>query len=84
MKNIWEWMLDEKVIFSGLIVFFSGMIFLLIIWHADKEYIAYFGAGIAALLSAMVRGMTHTPTTDSTQKVSSTVTVTPVIPKEGA
>jgi hypothetical protein len=78
MRNIWEWLLDEKIILSGLLLACLGVILILIHWHADKDIIMALITLAGGFGGALTRGITHQPQqTDSTQTVSSTTTITP-------
>ncbi len=78
MRNIWEWLLDEKIVLCAMAMSFAGITVMLIHWGSDKEYIQLFGGFISGLVGALLRGITHqNPTTDSNQSVTSTTTVKP-------
>jgi hypothetical protein len=78
MRSLWDWILDEKIVLCVMAVFFSSITVLLIHWHVDKEYVSIFGGAVTMLVGALLRGITHlNPTSNSTQTVTSTTTVTP-------
>ncbi len=81
MRSIWEWILDEKIILSALFLACLISILILIHFKADKDIIMQLFTLAGGFVGALTRGITHQPQqTDSTQKVTTTTTVTP---KEG-
>jgi predicted metal-dependent enzyme (double-stranded beta helix superfamily) len=78
VRTVWEWLLDEKVVFSVLAVLFSAGILVCIHWKAEREIVAMFYGLASACVGALTRGITHQPqSSDSTQNVTSTTTISP-------
>ena len=78
MRNIWEWLLDEKIVLCMMAFTFASMAMILVFYKAEKEYVMAFFGLANMLIGALLRGITHQPQqTDSTQTVTSTTTVTP-------
>ena len=81
MRSIWEWLLDEKIVLSGMTIACLIAIMHLVRVKADKDIIMALVTLAGGFGGALTRGITHQPQqTDSTQTVSSTTTISP---KEG-
>jgi hypothetical protein len=56
-RDIWEWLLDEKIVLGALAVIFASMALLVIHWNADKEYVAFFTSVASGCIGALTRGI---------------------------
>ena len=56
-RDIWEWLLDEKIVLGALAVIFASMALLVIHWNAGNEYVVFFTGSSTGCLGALTRGI---------------------------
>ena len=66
MKNVWDRLLDEKIVICLMVVILASVAVLLIHWNSEKDYVMAFVGFVGTLIGALLRGITHQP--DSTEK----------------
>jgi hypothetical protein len=80
MRNIWEWLLDEKIVLSSLMLVCLITVLILVKWNTDKDLIMSIVTLAGGFGGALTRGITHqVPMTNATQ---TTTASTAVIPKD--
>ena len=57
MREIFAWLLDEKVVLGFLAIVFASMALLVIHWNVDKEYVVFFTGSASGCLGALTRGI---------------------------